>query len=126
MNTQLTSQLSVPLRGPDAVAADTKQVKRLEDRSTPAPVGDRPITLGYEAMTGLYAHEKQADRLASLGTKYRGVFKSAYAGKSLRKAISAFCLDCVGLDPDEVRKCSAPDCPLWSVRTYRWKENHAD
>ena len=65
------------------------------------------------------ATQKQMIHLKGIPSRYRGIFKAAYVGRSLRKAVSAFCLDCVGLDPDEVRKCSAPTCPLWSVRPYQ-------
>ena len=32
------------------------------------------------------------------------------------KAIRAFCLDCMGGSPGEVKRCSSEDCPLWSFR----------
>ena len=67
------------------------------------------------------AGQKQEIHLIGIPSRYRGIFKAAYAGRSLRRAVSAFCLDCIGLDPDEIRKCSAPACPLWSVRPYRRK-----
>ena len=74
------------------------------------------------ATTNELAGLKQTIRLKGIPSRYRSIFKTAFTGKSLRKAISAFCLDCVGCDPDEVRNCSAPACPLWSVRPYRCKD----
>lgn len=74
------------------------------------------------AATADLATRKQAIHLQGIPTRFRGIFKSAYAGKSLRKAISAFCLDCIGFDPEEIRRCAAPACPLWAVRPYRRKE----
>jgi len=80
-------------------------------------------TPGDMAATAELATKKQAIRLKSIPARYRGIFKAAYTGRSLRNAVSAFCLDCIGLDPDEIRRCSAPGCPLWSVRPYRQKES---
>lgn len=111
--------MSTSFRGLDAGEIDAKRVDLLKDVSIPVPVGDRAATLGHEAMAGLWAREKQAHRLASVGIKYRGVFNSAYSGRSLRACVNALCLDCLELAPDEIRRCSAPDCPLWSVRPYR-------
>lgn len=36
--------------------------------------------------------------------------------ESYPKIIRAKCLDCVGDQPSEVRKCVAVDCPLWPLR----------
>ena len=36
--------------------------------------------------------------------------------ESYPKIIRAKCLDCVGEQPSEVRKCVCVDCPLWPVR----------
>ena len=50
-----------------------------------------------------------------------GVFRAAYAGRSLRAAINACCLECVGFDIQAVRDCTAPACPLFTVRPYQRK-----
>lgn len=31
-------------------------------------------------------------------------------------AIKAFCLECCGYERNEVKKCTAPYCPLWEFR----------
>ena len=49
------------------------------------------------------------------------LFKKAYSGKSLRASINAFCMQCVWLDTDQIKHCTALGCPLWSVRPYRRK-----
>ena len=46
-------------------------------------------------------------------------FKKAYVQKSLRSAITAKCLECVGFESAEVRRCAATACPLWAVRPYQ-------
>lgn len=35
---------------------------------------------------------------------------------NLGKAVRAFCLECLGWSPDEVKRCSAPLCPLHPFR----------
>lgn len=78
-------------------------------------------TLREMPVTSDLASHKQAIRLQGIPSRHRSFLRAAYCGKSLRKAVSAFCLDCVGHVPDEIRNCSAPDCPLWAVRPYRSK-----
>ena len=44
--------------------------------------------------------------------------------RSLRKAINAFCYECMGGDGepgarDHVRNCTAPKCPLYPVRPWQ-------
>lgn len=48
-----------------------------------------------------------------------GIFKRAYAGKSMRAAINAHCLECQGFQSSEVRRCPIFDCPLWELRPYQ-------
>jgi hypothetical protein len=65
---------------------------------------------------------KRALRLADVGKyapRYLNTFRQAYAGGSLRAAINAFCFHCIGYEADEVRRCTAVDCPLWGHRPRR-------
>ena len=44
--------------------------------------------------------------------------------KSLRRAITAKCYDCIGRDGDpdwrgSIRNCGCMDCPLYAVRPYK-------
>jgi len=39
--------------------------------------------------------------------------------KSLRASINYFCWDCVGEIIQDIRECTAVDCPLWHVRPYQ-------
>jgi len=50
-----------------------------------------------------------------------GQFERAYSGKSLRAAINANCLDCMGYAPKEVKRCRILDCPFHSLRPYQPK-----
>jgi len=47
---------------------------------------------------------------------YRGHYRRAITGRSRKAAIRAFCLECVGWSPKEVRLCSSPGCPLFKYR----------
>jgi hypothetical protein len=38
------------------------------------------------------------------------------------KAIKAMCRDCMGGAVEEVRNCSAPECPLYAFRPYASKK----
>lgn len=39
--------------------------------------------------------------------------------RSLRASVDAFCFECVGDKIEEVRHCTAVDCPLYYVRPYQ-------
>jgi len=65
---------------------------------------------------------KRANRLADVqrdAPRYVGTFRRAYAGKSLRAAVNAFCVECVSFDAASVAECTAPACPLWEYRPNR-------
>jgi len=65
---------------------------------------------------------KRLERLAAVskdGPSKLGAFRRAYSSKSLRAAVSAFCLECLWLDPAAIRGCTATACPLWNVRPYQ-------
>jgi hypothetical protein len=59
------------------------------------------------------------ERLAQIQKAYRGIYKKAVQGKSLRAAVNAQCLDCVYWQRKEVSLCTDLACPLWLVRPYR-------
>ena len=70
--------------------------------------------------------EKQANALRSVPVRLQGVLRRAYAGGSLRAAVTAKCWECYGFDDvHEVRDCRATECPLHSVRPYRQREDGA-
>lgn len=48
--------------------------------------------------------------------------------KSLRKAVTAMCYDCMGRDADpdfrgRIRECACHDCPLYPLRPYQKKKD---
>jgi len=68
----------------------------------------------------------QKSRLKSLGLlKVTSPTQRAFADpKSLRKAITAFCFECMGGDGEpgarkHVRGCTSPNCPLFRVRPWQ-------
>ena len=63
--------------------------------------------------------EKIAKRRAEMPETCRGVYDKAVAGKSLRAAVNAFCLECVGWKRQEITQCTSPACPLYAARPYR-------
>jgi len=64
--------------------------------------------------------EEQIDaRMLAFSPLYRGIYRKAIKGKSLRACINAQCLDCCASQRDEVALCTDLACPLWAVRPYR-------
>ena len=58
-------------------------------------------------------------RLALIPVRQRAVFEKAWAGRSRKAAIRAFCLECVGHESAEVNRCTSPACPLYPYREDR-------
>lgn len=62
---------------------------------------------------------KIAKRRSEIPRAYRAVYDRAVASNSLRAAINAHCLECIGYRTAEVRACTALACPLYAVRPYQ-------
>lgn len=58
-------------------------------------------------------------RLADMPRDYRKNYLEAIKGDSLRAAINAKCLECMGWLRNEVRDCDCYCCPLHAVRPYQ-------
>jgi len=56
------------------------------------------------------------NRLVDMPKTMRRLFCRAYLGRSMRAAVKAHCLMCVGYDRKEVSLCSSPECPLYPYR----------
>ena len=50
---------------------------------------------------------------------HRATYDTAVKRRGFRAAIKAFCLECVGWQKEEVRKCTALACPLFAYRPYK-------
>ena len=54
--------------------------------------------------------------LDGIPVKYHSLYRRAMSGRSRKAATRIFCLQCVGWQPSEVAKCTAPSCPLFPYR----------
>jgi len=68
---------------------------------------------------------KIAKRLQDTPETMRRTYLRAVSGKSKPAAIKAFCAECVGWDREEVRRCTAPACPLYPYRPFIGKSKRA-
>ena len=96
------STVTEPFQVPAKVAnsgAESDEGARIEPKAGGGPIDD-----------------KRRRKLADMPNKYRGLYRMAWKRKSRKKAIRAFCLECVGYMPSEVRLCTSPDCPLYEYR----------
>jgi hypothetical protein len=65
-------------------------------------------------------NDVQKQRLEDCSDQHRGLLKRVYSGnRSMRDAIDAFCVQCVGYIVEDVRNCTAIGCPLWQLRPYQ-------
>ncbi len=65
------------------------------------------------------AEKRIARRRADMPQAYRRTYDRALSGKSLRAAVKASCLECMGWQREDVRACTAYPCPLWPYRDYQ-------
>ena len=63
--------------------------------------------------------QKIAQRRAQIPEIHRANYDRAMRGKSMKAAIKAFCLECVGWQKEEVRLCTSLACPLYPYRPYK-------
>lgn len=85
-------------------------------------------------MTPLEKARETMDKLREQGIAVRRkspLERLAEEPKSLRRAITAFCYQCMGGDADQgvrgsIRACSSTSCPLWDVRPYSKTQRHGD
>jgi hypothetical protein len=63
-------------------------------------------------------NEKIQKRLNDMPMSYRNTYKKAMTGKYRASGVKAFCLECMGWEREEVRKCNSVACPLYPYRSY--------
>ena len=63
--------------------------------------------------------EKIEKRASDMPKIYRANYLKAMSGKSKAAALKAFCLECVYWQKEEVKLCTAPQCPLYPYRPYK-------
>ena len=54
--------------------------------------------------------------LLNIPKRYHRYYRLARTGRSRAAATRCFCLECMGWSSSEVRKCTAPGCPLYPYR----------
>jgi hypothetical protein len=47
---------------------------------------------------------------------YRKNYQKAMTGRSMKRAIKSFCLECVGWQREEIKLCTDLGCPLYPYR----------
>jgi len=55
-------------------------------------------------------------RVEDVPPRYRGLYRKAMGGRSLKASIRCYCLMCCGWQSTEVEQCTAPTCPLYRCR----------
>lgn len=60
-----------------------------------------------------------AQRRADISKAYRRTYDRALSGRSLKAAVKAHCLECMGWQREEVRACTSYPCSLWPYRDYQ-------
>ena len=58
-------------------------------------------------------------RLSEMPESCQNNYRRAMSGKSKAAGIKAFCLECMGWDRAEVRRCETKTCPLFLYRPFR-------
>ncbi len=72
----------------------------------------------------LSQQEQIEKRLEDMPETCRGHYRKAMKGRSMKAAITAFCLECVGYVRSEVDICTDIGCPLYPFRPFQaipWK-----
>ena len=65
--------------------------------------------------------DKIVARIKEIPPSCRLKYKRAMSGKSLRTAVTSFCLECVHWERKEITNCTSTICPLYPYRPYRKK-----
>lgn len=59
------------------------------------------------------------EKLLEMPNRYMRGYLKAVRGRSLRAAVGAYCLECVGWERESVRCCTSLGCPLYPYRPYK-------
>lgn len=71
--------------------------------------------------------EAYSTRLKTMPERYKPLYFTVISSAgSPKSAIKAFCLECVGWNPDEVRNCQGYACPLYMHRPYKLESEIRD
>jgi hypothetical protein len=77
--------------------------------------------MNEQAMKGLAEYREKVASGEIEVVRLNPIEKAKNNPKSLRLAIDAQCFDCMGRtgSTSDIRECTAKDCPLYPVRSYR-------
>ena len=130
-NTEVLNMYSIPDRPSDRKGAAKKSVLPSQKPRSPqespqssSKINDRPRN-SHKARpkhikdSGARNHALSVvrqRRLADAPPRVREHYRRAWAKRSRKSAIRAFCLACVGYSPSEVTNCTAPACSLYEYR----------
>jgi hypothetical protein len=62
--------------------------------------------------------KKIAKRRSDMPAIYRKTYDKAMTGKNRAAGVKAFCLECMCWQKQEIKQCTAPQCPLYPYRPY--------
>jgi len=68
-------------------------------------------------------NERIQKRIDDMPESCRGIYQKAMKGKSKAAGVKAFCLECMGWNRAEVKRCDTVTCPLFPYRPFRSPEN---
>lgn len=73
------------------------------------------------ATLGLPASDSAKIRNRALEMPVRQIrsYLKALRGRSMKTAIRAHCMECVGWDREGVRECTCPECSLYPYRPFK-------
>lgn len=100
-----------------AALAKARQVRR--DKARNSVTTTEILLKNRLAGVGAARRSSIERRLSQMPNHCRRVYLRAVGGRSPRAAIRSFCLECVGWQRSEARRCTALACPLWAYRPGR-------
>lgn len=93
--------------------------KRGEGKGTGAASRQGTATSGAHNGVSAVVTEKIKKEAAKYNPQTRKIYLRAMTGASRKDAMTAFCCSCMGYNPNEVKECTAPTCPLFPYRMKR-------
>jgi len=96
--------------------------KALTAATVKGPGQNLTLPTPYQNLSGesrAKAEKRITRRRDDIPKPYRRTYDRALSGRSLKAAVKAQCLECMGWQREEVRACASYPCPLWPYRDYQ-------
>ena len=110
---------------PDVVKAPMTVTERLAKARAARRSGPQPSAKSVDGLLKQAGLDRRAAEIAQIAKRLEDVpetmrrtYLRAVSGKSKPAAIRAFCAECVAWEREEVRRCTAPACPLYPYRPF--------